>query len=92
VAPASPRITERHTAALAAELVALFHDTVLREYRERGRPPELRDRLIALLERLKPITLDGVVTNFQLAINRAIRESVPADSPADSAVPKTGSP
>ncbi|HEX2301888.1 MAG TPA: MerR family transcriptional regulator [Pseudonocardiaceae bacterium] len=77
---ASKRLIERHTSALATELVRLFHDTVLREYRDRGRPPELRDRLIALLGQLKPITVDGVVTNFQLAVNRAIRESVPADS------------
>ncbi|MDQ4094206.1 MAG: MerR family transcriptional regulator [Actinomycetota bacterium] len=82
---AAKQIIERHTNALATELVVLFHDTVLREYRERGRPPELRQRLLALLERLKPITVDGVVTNFQLAINRAIRESVPAD--ATAAVP-----
>lgn len=85
---AAKQIIERHTNALATELVTLFHDTVLREYRERGRPPELRQRLLALLERLKPITVDGVVTNFQLAINRAIRESVPAD--ATTAVPKSG--
>ena len=78
---AAKQIIERHTSALATELVALFHDTVLREYRQRGRPPELRKRLLALLERLKPITVDGVVTNFQLAINRAIRESVPAELP-----------
>ncbi|HSL07567.1 MAG TPA: MerR family transcriptional regulator [Pseudonocardiaceae bacterium] len=81
---ASKQIIERHTNALATELVALFHDTVLREYRQRGRPPELRDRLIALLERLKPITVDGVVTNFQLAINRAIRESVPTNATTGS--------
>jgi DNA-binding transcriptional MerR regulator len=80
---ASQQIIERHTSALATELVALFHNTVLREYRERGRPPELRARLLALLQRLKPITVGGVVTNFQLAVNRAIRES---------ARPKTGSP
>ena len=88
------QIIERHTSALATELVALFHDTVLREYRERGRPPELREALIALLERLKPITVDGVVTNFQLAINRAIRESaVPAQAlHPKTAIPKTGSP
>jgi DNA-binding transcriptional MerR regulator len=105
VALAAKQVIERHTTALATELVALFHDTVLREYRERGRPPELRARLIALLERLKPITVDGVVTNFQLAVNRAIRESVdvtdshpdvsPDMSPdvsPDTAVPKTGSP
>lgn len=85
---AAKQIIERHTNALATELVTLFHDTVLREYRERGRPPELRQRLLALLERLKPITVDGVVTNFQLAINRAIRESVPAD--ATTAIRKSG--
>lgn len=83
---AAKQIIERHTDALATELVTLFHNTVLREYRERGRPPELRHRLLALLERLKPITVDGVVTNFQLAINRVIRESVPAE--ATTAVPK----
>ncbi|MGH3913368.1 MAG: MerR family transcriptional regulator [Pseudonocardiaceae bacterium] len=88
VALASKQIIERHTSALATELVALFHDTVLRAYRERGRPPELRTRLIALLEQLKPITVNGVVTNFQLAVNRAIREAVPADT----APPRTGSP
>lgn len=81
---AAKQIIERHTSVLATELVALFHDTVLREYRERGRPPELRDRLIALLERLKPITVGGVMTNFQLAINRAIRESVPTNATTGS--------
>ena len=81
---AAKQIIEQHTSALATELVALFHDTVLREYRQRGRPPELRDRLIALLERLKPITVGGVVTNFQLAINRAIRESVPTNATTGS--------
>ena len=72
---AAKTIIERHTSALATELVTLFHDTVLREYRDRGRPPQLRAALIAMLERLKPVTVDGVVTNFQLAVNRAIRES-----------------
>ncbi|MDQ3761612.1 MAG: MerR family transcriptional regulator [Actinomycetota bacterium] len=85
---AAKQIIERHISALATELVALFHDTVLREYRERGRPAELRDRLIALLERLKPITVDGVVTNFQLAINRAIRESALSSDKAEQ--PKAG--
>jgi DNA-binding transcriptional MerR regulator len=91
---ASQQIIERHTSALATDLVALFHNTVLREYRERGRPSELRDRLLALMQRLKPITLDGVVTNFQLAINRAIRESaVPADnSTAKVAIPDSAGP
>ncbi len=83
----SQQIIERHTSALATELVALFHNTVLREYRERGRPPELRARLLALMQRLKPVTVDGVVTHFQLAINRAIRES----AVHKTAIPKIGS-
>jgi DNA-binding transcriptional MerR regulator len=89
---ASKQIIERHTSALADELMALFRDTVLNEYRERGRPPELRDRMLALLARLKPVTVDGVVTNFQLAVNRAIRESVPADPDVPRASAQTGSP
>jgi DNA-binding transcriptional MerR regulator len=76
------QIIERHTSALAGELVALFHNTVLADYRERGHPPELREALIALLGRLKPITVDAVVTNFQLAINRAIRESALPATPS----------
>lgn len=101
---ASQQIIERHTSALATELVALFHNTVLREYRERGRPPELRARLLALLQRLKPVSVDGVVTNFQLAVNRAIRESavpsatstpqtvIPQTATPKTAIPKNGSP
>jgi DNA-binding transcriptional MerR regulator len=87
---AAKQIIESHTHALATELVALFHDTVLREYRDRGHPPELRDRLIALLERLKPITVEGVVTNFQLAVNRAIRESALPPETARAELPRTG--
>jgi len=86
---ASKQLIERHTSALANDLFALFRDSVLRDYRERGRPPEQRDRLIALMEQLKPLTVQGVVTHFQLAVNRAIRESVPAETPA---APMTGSP
>ncbi|MGH3979148.1 MAG: MerR family transcriptional regulator [Pseudonocardiaceae bacterium] len=84
---ASKQVIERHTSALATDLLALFRNSILRDYRERGRPPEQRDRLLALLERLKPLTVQGVVTNFQLAVNRAIRDSV-----SDSELPKTGNP
>ncbi len=92
---ASKQIIERHTGALAVELLELFHDSVLREYRERGRPPEQRDRLLALLDRIKPITVQGVVTNFQLAVNRAIRGSVPTSetgSQGRSSKTESGSP
>lgn len=93
------QIIEKHTSVLAAELLSLFKDTVLRDYRERGRPREDRHRLLALMEKIKPVTVQGVVTNFQLAVNRAIRESVPSETclqgrtiSADPDLPKTGSP
>lgn len=86
---AAKQIIERHTSALATELVALFHDSVLGEYRERGRPPELREALITLLAQLKPITVNGVVTNFQLAVNRAIRESA-VQSEISNAISQSG--
>lgn len=88
---ASKEIIERHTSVLAAELFALFQSTVLRDYRERGRPHEDRDRLLALMEKIKPVTVQGVVTNFQLAVNRAIRESVPETQNQPQTAPMTGS-
>jgi DNA-binding transcriptional MerR regulator len=88
---AAKQIIERHTSALATELVALFHDSVLSEYRERGRPPESRKALITLLEQLKPITVNGVVTNFQLAVNRAIRESAVQSDARTGTGTRTGS-
>lgn len=72
-------IVDRHTGAMADELAGLFRGSVLRSYRERGRPTRERERLRSVLARLKPITVQGVITGFQLAVNRAIRGSVPAD-------------
>ena len=68
------RIIERHTTALAEELMALFQDEVLQPYRDRGRPPAERARLAEALTQLKPITLRGVVEAFGRAVNRTIRE------------------
>jgi DNA-binding transcriptional MerR regulator len=68
------RIIDRHTAALAEELMALFQDEVLQPYRDRGRPPAERARLAEALTQLKPITLRGVVEAFGRAVNRTIRE------------------
>ena len=65
---------EKHTSALAEDLMALFQDEVLQPYRDRGRPADERSRLAAALSRLKPITVQGVVTTFGRAVNRTIRE------------------
>lgn len=68
------RIIERHTTALADELMAMFQEEVLQPYRDRGRPPDERRRLAEALSQLKPITVRGVVTAFGRAVNRAIRD------------------
>jgi DNA-binding transcriptional MerR regulator len=74
---ASHEAVERYTSALAEELQQVFQDTVVRPYRERGRPPEERDRLLELATKLKPLMIQSLVTSFQRAVDRAIRRSVP---------------
>jgi DNA-binding transcriptional MerR regulator len=68
------RIIERHTTALADELMTMFQEEVLQPYRDRGRPADERRRLAEALSQLKPITVRGVVTAFGRAVNRAIRD------------------
>ncbi|MEW2352609.1 MerR family transcriptional regulator [Spirillospora sp. NPDC029432] len=70
---------ERHTTELAAELQAVFQETVVRPYRERGRPAEDRERLLDLAAKLKPLMIQSLVGSFQRAVDRAIRRSVPGD-------------
>jgi DNA-binding transcriptional MerR regulator len=74
---AAHKAMERHTAALADDLQRVFQDTVLRRFREQGRPVEERERLLEMATRLKPLTIQAVVTSFQRAVDRAIRRSVP---------------
>jgi DNA-binding transcriptional MerR regulator len=69
-------LIEKHTAALAEDLMVMFQREVLQPYRDRGRPPEERSRLAQALTQLKPITVRGVVTAFGRAVNRTIRERV----------------
>lgn len=69
-------IIERHTTALAEDLMAMFQDEVLQPYRDRGRPAQERTRLAAAMTQLKPITVRGVMTAFGRAVNRTIRERV----------------
>jgi DNA-binding transcriptional MerR regulator len=70
----SHELINRHTTALAEDLMRMFQDEVLQPYRDRGRPITERARLRDLITRLKPITVQGVVTAFGRAVNRAIRE------------------
>ncbi|KAA2264912.1 MerR family transcriptional regulator [Solihabitans fulvus] len=69
-------IVARHTSVLAEELRELFDQEVLRPYRERDRSTEqVRD----VLERLRPLTIQALVTAFQQAMDRSIRDSLPTD-------------
>ncbi|MEU5880431.1 MerR family transcriptional regulator [Spirillospora sp. NPDC047279] len=76
---ASHEVVERYTTELAAELQAVFQDTVVRPYRERGRPPEEREQLLELATKLKPLMIQSLVTSFQRAVDKAIRRTVPND-------------
>ncbi|NMI01584.1 MerR family transcriptional regulator [Pseudonocardia acidicola] len=72
----SHELIEKHTTALAEDLMALFQRQVLQPYRDAGRPVEERGRLATMMSRLKPLTVQGVVTAFGRAVNRAIRERI----------------
>jgi DNA-binding transcriptional MerR regulator len=65
---------EKHTTALAEELMAMFQDEVLQPYRDRGHPADERHRLATALSQLKPVTVLGLVTAFGRAVNRTIRD------------------
>jgi DNA-binding transcriptional MerR regulator len=70
---------ERHTSELAAELQRVFQESVVRPYRERGRPPEEREALLELAVKLKPLMIQSLVASFQRAVDRAIRHSATRD-------------
>ena len=74
---ASHEAVDRHTTALADELQRVFQDTVVRPYREGGRVPEERERLMQMAGKLKPLMIQSLVTSFQRAVDKAIRRSVP---------------
>lgn len=67
-------IIEKHTSALAEELMSLLQDEVLAPFGDTGRPALERSRLAEALTQLKPITVRGVVTAFGRAVNRTLRE------------------
>jgi DNA-binding transcriptional MerR regulator len=75
----SHAVIAKHTAALAEELMQLFQEEVLQPYRDRGRPATERAHLREAFTRLKPITVQGVVTAFGRAVNRTIREKFGAE-------------
>lgn len=69
-------IVERHTAQIAADLRELFAANVLRPYVERGRPEDERERVRAVTDQLRPLTIQVLVNGFQHAVNNVIRDHV----------------
>lgn len=67
------RIFSEHGRAIAEELTDVFRSTVLPHYRETGEPPE---RIQELVERFKPVTIQGLVLAYERAANETQRESV----------------
>jgi DNA-binding transcriptional MerR regulator len=67
------RIFAAHGRAIAEELTDVFRKTVLPHYRETGEPPE---RIQELVERFKPVTIQGLVLAYERAANETQRESV----------------
>ncbi len=70
---AAGRIFAEHGKALADELTEVFRTTVWPHYREAGGPPE---RIQELVERFKPVTIQGLVIAYERAVNEAQRDSV----------------
>ncbi|MGO1054973.1 MerR family transcriptional regulator [Crossiella sp. CA198] len=69
-------VINKHADRIALDLRKLFADRVLRPYREHGGLPEEREQLIVALRKLRPATTRAVVTAFQQAVDRAIKEAV----------------
>ncbi len=72
----SKDIVEQHTSQIAVELRELFAANVLRPYVERGRPEDERDRVRAVTDQLRPLTIQVLVNGFQRAVNEVIRDHV----------------
>lgn len=69
-------IVEQHSAQIATELRELFAANVLRPYVGRGRPEDERDRVRAITDQLRPVTIQALVHGFQRAVNDVIRDHV----------------
>ena len=66
----------RHMDALADELTAILKDTVVGPYRGSARTEEEKARFEQTMSRLRQLTLEAVVSGFQLAANQVISRSL----------------
>lgn len=69
---------DRATTDLAAELSEILRHRIVEPYREQH-PGRTREELAHTVERLRPLTIQAIVTGFQRAADRLIRQSVDAE-------------
>lgn len=70
---AAAKIFEKHGRAIAEDLTEVFRTMVWPAYRERGLPPE---QLQGMVERLKPLSIAGLVAAYEQAVDDMKRESI----------------
>ena len=72
------------TGQLAEELAALLRAHLLRPYLDGQLPPDQRQALSGVIERLKPLTIQAVMSAMHTAVDRAVRERVGRPRSAES--------
>lgn len=70
---AAQRIFTEHGRALANELTEVFRTQVWPHLRDSKQPPEV---VQSIIERFKPLTIQGLVTAYESAVDEAKRETV----------------
>jgi len=70
---ATTKVFEQHGRAIAEDLTEVFRTMVWPTYKERGVAPE---QLQAVVERLKPLSIAGLVSAYELAVDEMKRESI----------------
>ncbi len=70
---ASQKVYAEHGRAIAEEITEVFRTQVWPAYREKGMSPE---QLKDLVERLKPLSIAGLVHAYESAMNETKRESI----------------
>jgi DNA-binding transcriptional MerR regulator len=70
---ASQKVYAEHGRAIAEEITEVFRTQVWPAYKEKGMSPE---QLKDLVERLKPLSISGLVTAYESAINETKRETI----------------
>lgn len=70
---AAQRIFNEHGRALAHELTEVFRTQVWPHLRDSKQPPEV---VQSMIERFKPLTIQGLVTAYETAVDEAKRETI----------------